>query len=117
MKVLIVDDNLAILEILTILIEDDGHIARAIDDAAEFFKTVDTFRPDLILLDIMLGIYDGRQLCTDLKSNEKTKNIPVVLISASHSPNAIDGKQLQPNGFIPKPFDISEVTRIVNTFS
>jgi DNA-binding response OmpR family regulator len=116
MKVLIVDDNLEILEILSIVVEEDGHTVRAIEDADQFFTNVDAFKPDLILLDIMLGKHDGRQLCADLKSNHKTKNIPVVMISASHSPYSFKEKQCQPDGFIPKPFDITEVTRIVNQF-
>lgn len=116
MRVLIVDDNQDILDILEMIIEESGHLTKAINNGNDFFRSVTEFQPDLILLDIMLGKHDGRQLCAKLKSDDGMSHIPIVMISASHSRVDLDKKKCRHDGFIPKPFDISEVSRIVNSF-
>jgi len=116
MKVLIVDDNREILEILALIVESDGHDVKAINNGDDFFQSVEHFRPDLILLDIMLGRHDGRRLCATLKANEQTRHLPIVMISASHAPHTFKEVACEADGFIAKPFDIDHVSNIVNTF-
>ncbi|MDP9046809.1 MAG: response regulator, partial [Bacteroidota bacterium] len=60
----------------------------------------------LILLDIMLGNLDGRELCKDVKTTEETHGIPVILISASHNIGDSLHQKGAPNAFVAKPFDI-----------
>lgn len=114
MKILIVDDNPDILDILSIIMEQDGHMTKTIDDGNDFNSSIISFQPDLILLDIMLGQYDGRELCSDLKSNITTRHIPVIMISASHFPESFFERGCMPEGFISKPFDIVHVSKTVN---
>lgn len=116
MKVLIVDDNHDILDILAMIIEESGHLIKTISNGDEFFDSVRAFQPDLILLDIMLGKHDGRQLCAGLKSDSEMCHIPILMISASHTLLDLDRKECQSDGFIAKPFDILEVSRVVNSF-
>lgn len=117
MKILIVDDNNEILEILTLILEQDGHSTKEINNGDELFTAVESYQPDLILLDIMLGKHDGRKLCADLKADKTTNHIPIIMISASHAQQSLKEMDCKPNGFIPKPFDIDHVSEIVNTFS
>ena len=64
---------------------------------------------DLCILDIMLPDGDGRELLTQLRSNEKTANIPVLMISAKYTAENIQHGAYKPNGFLAKPFDIDEL--------
>jgi len=117
MKVLVVDDNKEILEILTMIIEEDGHQVTPVQNGDEFFRSVEKSKPDLVLLDIMLGKHDGRQLCASLKADEKTCHIPIVMISASHALQSLGEMKCEANGFIAKPFNIQHVCNIVNGFA
>ena len=117
MKVLVVDDNRDILEILTMIIEEDGHQVTSAQNGDELFRLVERSKPDLVLLDIMLGKYDGRQLCASLKADKTTCHIPIVMISASHAPQSFAEMKCEANGFIAKPFNIQHVCNIVNGFA
>ncbi len=69
--------------------------------------------PDLILLDIMLGNLDGRELCKNVKAAKETKSIPVILVSASHSVKETVNQKGAPNAFLSKPFDINELLDLI----
>jgi DNA-binding response OmpR family regulator len=108
-RILAVDDNKDILEILQYILEDYGYEVDTLTDGRYLFDRIRQKNPDLILLDIMLGDMDGRELCKEVKTQAETHNIPVILISASH--NIDDNIYMQqlgaPNDFIAKPFDIN----------
>lgn len=105
-KILAVDDDADILEILQYILEDSGYEVEILSDGGKLLDTVRRHTPDLILLDIMLGGYDGRDLCNTIKSDADTRSIPVIMISASHSLTDIFKQNCAPNDFIAKPFDI-----------
>lgn len=107
-KVLIIDDDPDILEVLQLTLQMEGFETRTTPRGEEIFNEVNTFKPDVILLDILLSGSDGRILCKKLKSQIDTKKIPVILISAH--PNALNSiTEAGANDFIPKPFDISDL--------
>jgi two-component system phosphate regulon response regulator PhoB len=104
--ILVVDDDKDILEVLQYILEDSGYLVDTLSDGHYLFDKIKEHMPDLILLDIMLGNMDGRELCKDVKAQTETHNIPVILISASHSINAPFHQMGAPDDFISKPFDI-----------
>ncbi len=105
-KILAVDDDLYILDALTELLKYSGYDIYTTPNGDEVFNKIDEHVPDLILLDVMLSGFDGREICKALKTNTKTKNIPVIMISAT--PNISDSvKHSGANDYIAKPFDIS----------
>lgn len=108
-SVLIVDDNDDILEVLQIILEIEGHKVHCLADAKQLNNAVRSFRPDLILLDIMLGEEDGRDLCKNLKSHVETSHIPIIMISASHGMLSLEEKKCSAEAFIPKPFEIDDL--------
>jgi CheY-like chemotaxis protein len=108
-RILAVDDDKDILEVLQFILEDSGYEVETLSDGHYLFEKIQAHTPDLILLDIMLGNLDGRQLCKDVKDNEETHDIPVILISASHNVSASMNQNGSPNAFIAKPFDINEL--------
>lgn len=104
--ILVVDDDKDILEVLQYILEDSGYQVDTLSDGHYLFEKIKAHMPDLILLDIMLGNMDGRELCRDVKAQIETHDIPVILISASHVINAPFHQNGAPDDFIAKPFDI-----------
>ena len=106
-RILAVDDDKDILEILQYILEDSGYEVETLSDRHFLFEKIKANMPDLILLDIMLGNMDGRELCKDVKAKLETHDIPVILISASHNITTPFHQNGAPDDFIAKPFDIS----------
>ena len=116
-KIIIVDDDTAILESLGLLLDFEGFHVEAFERGSEIFKWVENRSvPDAILLDMWLSDEDGRDICKRLKEFEPTRNIPVIMMSASRGleQTAIDSGA---NAFIPKPFDIEVVVNTLNQFT
>jgi CheY-like chemotaxis protein len=107
-RILAVDDDKDILDVLQFILEDSGYEVETLSDGHYLFDKIKANEPDLILLDIMLGNMDGRQLCKDVKARIETHDIPVILISASHNVASIN-QNGGPNAFIAKPFDINDL--------
>lgn len=112
-RILILDDEPDIVEVVILILTEEGYEMKGIGSGADLFSTIDSFKPDLILLDMMLGAYDGRTLCTEVKENELTKHLPIIMISASHDIRNLDKKHAKPNDFISKPFDIDVLAKSV----
>jgi DNA-binding response OmpR family regulator len=106
-RILAVDDDQDILEVLQYILEESGYEVATLSDGYNLISKVRDFHPDLVLLDIMLGGLDGRELCKHLKASKETNYVPVILISASHD---VSKRSLNhdggPDDFIAKPFDI-----------
>lgn len=111
---LIVDDNHDILEVLQIILEMEGYTVSCLDNGCEVEDAIGSYRPNLILLDIMLGSLDGRDVCKNLKNNPKTNNIPIIMISASHGISSLEEKTCKADAFIPKPFEIDHLVANVS---
>jgi len=108
-RVLILDDEPDIVTIIILILTDAGYNTEGIGTGAELFTKVAQFKPDLIILDVMLGEYDGRKLCVELKSSLHTQHIPILMISASHNLLGMQEKYCVPDDFMDKPFDIYEL--------
>ncbi len=108
-KILVVDDNRDILEVIELILSTEGYEVNGLWDASMLNQRITDFNPDLILLDVMLGVLDGRDLCNLLKKNKLTDHIPVIMISASHSLGDMNNHICHPNDFIAKPFDINNL--------
>jgi DNA-binding response OmpR family regulator len=104
-RILAVDDNNDILEILKYILEDSGYKVDTLSNGHHLFEQIQKHTPDLILLDIMLGDVDGRELCREVKGTEETHDIPVIMISASHHLADMMYK-CSPDDFVEKPFDL-----------
>lgn len=113
-KIVIVDDDVAILDSLGLMLDFEGFEVNAFERGSEIMNYVESVsKPDVILLDMWLSGEDGRDICKKLKENETTKNIPVVIMSASRG---LEQTALQSgaNAFISKPFEIDEVVDQLN---
>lgn len=114
-KILVVDDDLAILEVIKIILEDKGYHVLAHANAALVHKTIEETMPDLILLDIWMSGFDGRDIAKTLKSQHHTKHIPIIVISA-HNETEKMAKEAGADDFLAKPFDIEDLLAKVKQY-
>jgi len=105
-RILAVDDNKDILNVLRYILEDSGYEVDTLSDGRQLFDQIKEHTPDLILLDIRLGDLDGRELCKDVKTAAETQDIPVILISANHNVSDVFKQSGAPDDFVEKPFDM-----------
>lgn len=112
-KILVVDDDVDILNVVQLVLDANGFEVAAISNWQQINTQVDIFKPDLILLDVSLGTQDGRNICKQLKSNKNTKDISVILFSANHNIEKSLPECLADN-FISKPFDINDLVEGIN---
>ncbi len=106
-QIMVVDDDPAILDVMRMILEDDGYEVVTASSKAEVLGWAGT-RPDLILLDIWLSGDSGQAICRQLKDDPTMQEIPVILVSANHDAEGI-ARESGADGFIRKPFDLDEV--------
>ena len=114
-KILVADDDPAILEVITLILEDAGYVVTTSANG-ETVEKVQGELPDLILLDIWMSGMDGRDICNHLKAKPKTKNIPIVMISANKDAKAI-AIEAGANDFLAKPFEMTKLLFMVEKYA
>ncbi len=106
-KILIVDDDENICELLRLYLEKDGFLTVVANDGEQAVEYSEKYTPDLILLDIMLPKLDGWQVCREIR---KTNNVPIIMLTAKGETfDKILGLELGADDYISKPFDTKEV--------
>lgn len=112
-KVLVVEDDLAILEVITIVLEGEGFTVFSAVNEKKVFSVINKQLPDVLLLDIWLAEMNGGAIAKKLKLNKATKNLPIIVISANTETEKI-AKSSGADDFLLKPFDINDLISIVN---
>lgn len=108
-KVLVVDDELYMLNLLTVLLEEQGcKVVRAYN-GREAINAARAEKPDLIFTDMMMPLMSGEEFCNALKNNPATKDIPIIVVSA------LDWRDTgcPADAFLTKPFDLDEFEELV----
>ncbi|RZL34477.1 MAG: response regulator transcription factor [Pedobacter sp.] len=108
-NILVVEDNHAILDVITLILESEAFNVAGLNKGADFIKHVEEFKPDVIIMDIMLPDIDGRILLKELKVNQLTNSIPVLMISARYNSNNYMLDNVEADDFMAKPFNIDEL--------
>ena len=107
-KLLVVDDDPNISELLKLYFEKEGYDVRTAGDGAEAISTFKMFDPDMVLLDIMLPKKDGWQVCREIREMSST---PVIMITAKGEIfDKVLGLELGADDFVVKPFDMKELS-------
>lgn len=115
-SILVVDDNHDNLRLLTKMLVDEGYKVRPVPDGTRALLSAQTLAPDLILLDIMMPGMDGYAVCQQLKADARTRDIPVIFISALY--DVFDKVKAFSSGgvdYITKPFQSEEVLSRIET--
>lgn len=110
-KILIVDDdpNVALLVKMT-LSKQDGYSLEISESGDKALERINEDPPDLVLLDLMMPGIDGMEVCRRIKSNEETKFIPVLMLTAKReAADMILGMEVGANDYITKPFNPEEL--------
>ena len=106
-KVLVVDDDKNICELLRLYLEKEGYNAIISHDGEEAVVKFNALKPDIILLDIMLPGLDGWQVCREIR---KKSNVPIIMITAKGETfDKVLGLELGADDYVVKPFDAKEV--------
>ncbi|MBR3591781.1 MAG: response regulator transcription factor [Clostridia bacterium] len=106
-KILIVDDDKNICELLRLYLEKDGFRTLVAHDGEQALQCAQINNPDLILLDIMMPILDGWQVCREIRKNS---NVPIIMLTAKGETfDKVLGLELGADDYITKPFDSKEV--------
>jgi len=118
-KILIVDDTVDTVELLRKRFKAEGYDTSAAYDGEEGLQKVEEYKPDLIVLDVMMPKLDGFEVCERLKKDERTKFIPILMLTAkSKIPEKIKGLDIGADDYLTKPFDYKELSaRIKSLFA
>lgn len=110
MKILIVDDEAPIRELLKYNLEKEGFFTLQAENAAQAVGLSKLELPDLILLDLMLPDLSGLEVCKILKKDKLTEKIPIIMVTAkTEDEDVVAGLELGADDYITKPFNILEV--------
>lgn len=113
-KVLIADDDIGILEAMQIMLEDAGYeVTTTVDGKSVLDMKGDL--PDVLLLDIWMSGIDGTNICKYLKSQKRTKHIPIIMCSANRETQKLT-KECGAEDFLTKPFEMNDLLAKVNKY-
>ena len=106
-KILIVDNNLLMIEVMTYILINNGYEVFAISSGSEVFELIKKEHPDLIILDAILPGINGKEICQLLKLNKTTRDLPVIMCSGDESIGGSLKQKGAPDDVLYKPFDIN----------
>lgn len=114
-KVLVVDDEKEITEIIDTYLTEFGFIVSVENNPEKAIDKAREFKPDLILLDIMMPGTDGYDVCEQIKKTEECKNVPIVFLTGKDRDEDM-GRSFKSGGdmFIKKPFACERLLEIIN---
>jgi len=109
-KILIVDDDITITELLKVLVTMEGHQPTTVNDSTKAMEVASSVNPDLITLDLMMPGLTGFELCELLHSDPKFEKIPIVILSAKDDAES-KAKALEAGAtaYVTKPFASDEL--------
>ncbi|MBQ5564946.1 MAG: response regulator transcription factor [Clostridia bacterium] len=106
-KILVVDDDINICELLRLYIEKEGFEVVIANDGAQAVTKFKTEKPDLVMLDIMLPVLDGWQVCREIR---KTSQCPIIMLTAKGEVfDKVLGLELGADDYVVKPFETKEI--------
>jgi DNA-binding response OmpR family regulator len=105
-RILVVDDDRVIQQLLKVNLELEGYAVEVAEDGVEALAQFDLFHPNLVLLDIMMPRMDGWEVCRRLKAGVDSCHVPIVLLSArAQEADVQRGTELGVAAYVTKPFD------------
>jgi len=119
-KILIVDDEPEQIDFASALLEENGYTPISATDGLEGMRMVKAEKPDLVLLDIIMPEKGGISMYRDLKSNEETKDIPVIIVTGVTRGERFEEQMIKkdpelppPDGYIEKPMKTDALLKLI----
>src|SRR5512134_880039 len=109
-KILIVDDDVIITDLMKMLVSMEGHQPTTVNDSTKALEVANSVRPDLITLDLMMPGLSGFELCELLRGDPKFSNIPILIVSARDDIGSKErAMSAGATDYVTKPFDADEL--------
>jgi two-component system phosphate regulon response regulator PhoB len=109
-KILVVDDEVDVTDLLSYNLRQRGFLSRSVNDPRQVLDTVRTFKPDLIVLDVMMPDLSGIQVCRLIRQERSLKAIPIIFLSAkTEEGDRIEGFESGADDYVCKPFSPKEL--------
>lgn len=109
-KILIVDDDVPLVRGLKLALENQGYVVRAVNRGAQTLDAAVSFKPDLILLDVMMPGMDGWEVLGQIRAHPSTEQTPVIMLTAVDADaSKIKGFSLGSDDYVTKPFNLQEL--------
>jgi two-component system phosphate regulon response regulator PhoB len=106
-RILIVEDERALTEVLTYNLQREGYDTVVAHDGQEGLRKAQTLLPDLILLDLMLPVLNGLEVCREVRAGERTRHIPILMLTArAEETDQVVGFSLGADDYVTKPFSV-----------
>lgn len=109
-RILIVDDDVTITELLKFLVKMEGHVPTTVNDSTKAIEIASSVNPDLITLDLMMPVLTGFELCKLLHQDPKFANIPILIVSARDDAESKErAMKAGAQDYLTKPFGADEL--------
>jgi len=106
-RILIIEDERALNQVLTYNLQREGYETLVAYDGQEGLRKAQTLLPDVVLLDLMLPVVDGLDVCRRLRSGEQTRKIPILMLTAKgEETDQLVGFSLGADDYVTKPFSV-----------
>lgn len=115
-SVIVVDDDPAILDLVEMILNEEGYSVRTAANGREALDLVAEQRPALVLLDLMMPIMDGWSFCRRVKGEAATRTMPVIVMSADRHLNQ-KANDIDADGYLLKPFDLDKLLEVVAQYA
>lgn len=112
-RVLVVDDESSIRDVLSMALEDEGYDVRTAPNGREALNTLETWLPHVIVLDLMMPVMDGWTFRSEQRSRGNAAQVPVVVLSAARDVHT-HAESLHASEVVPKPFDLEHLLGVVD---
>ena len=121
-KILLVDDDPDFVEAVKVIVESGGYDVRIAYDGEEGLEAVAEEKPDLVVLDVMMPVMNGHEACAKLKSDDATREIPVILLTAvadrvtTSTYTHRDMLESEAEDYMPKPVEPRELLERIKSW-
>jgi len=106
-RILIIEDERALTEVLAYNLQREGYDTTVVHDGQEGLRKAQTLLPDLILLDLMLPVMGGLDVCRELRAGERTRTIPILMLTAkAEETDQVVGFSIGADDYVTKPFSV-----------
>jgi two-component system phosphate regulon response regulator PhoB len=106
-RILLIEDERALTEVLVYNLEREGYECQVSHDGRDGVTRALTLPPDLVLLDVMLPLYDGHEVCKRLRADDRTKKVPILMLTAkAEETDQVVGFSLGADDYVTKPFSV-----------
>ena len=109
-NILVLDDSKDLLDMIKTIFQLHNYEVRTASTKSSLMAHIEIFKPDIILLDVLLDGANGRQICKELKESDDTKSIAIILLSGSHE-QLRNYKECKADDIIEKPFEFEDIER------